>query len=219
MPAVIPDSSKLRVVKAELERGLQPTRPAFLKWCCDKLSALPTQSSNGVNAALWADNVIDVCGGYPEDVLQSATLELLRSCTFRPSPAEIVKTVEPKHGERKRMLERVNMMLSGVRPKPDTPAEQPIATRLGRLEHTRAIYVRMKRVADIERIDREIAKERGEAVPVASDMGIPVSDERPPFKPSDSPSARRCAELAAARHQKRAPNPTPEWDAVPEAAA
>lgn len=160
---MLPDSAKLRAVKAELDRGLRSTRPEFLKWCCDKLSALPTQSATGMNAALWGDNVIDVCGGYPEDLLQTATLELLRTCTFRPSPAEIVKICETKHGERQRMLERVNLMLAGgVAPKADAPVEKPIATRLGRMEHTRSIYVRMGRKLDLERIDRDIAREKGE---------------------------------------------------------
>ena len=162
---MLPDSGKLRVVKAELERGLRPTRPAFLKWCCDKLSALPTQSATGMNAALWTDNVIDVCGEFPEDVLQTVTLDLLRGCTFRPSPSEIFKAADAKRGLRQRMLDRVNLMLRGGRPDQDAPAEKPIETRLGRMEHTRSIYARMNRRLDVDRIDREIAAEKGEQLP------------------------------------------------------
>jgi len=216
---VLPDSAKLRTVKAELERGLQPTRPAFLKWCCDKLSALPTQSATGMNAALWSDNVIDVCGEFPEDVLQSVTLDLLRSCTFRPSPADIFKAADVKRGLRQRMLERVNLMLRGGRPDPDAPTEKPIETRLGRLEHTRAIYQRMGRRFDVDRMDREIAKERGEPVGVMA----PIVDaetyarDRAEFKPVTTPSAVRCAELAAA-HRTGKPAPARDWESVPEAA-
>lgn len=153
-------------MKAELERGLQPTRPQFLKWCCDKLSSLPTQTATGINGALWTDNVIDVCAEFPEDILQTVTLELLKSCTFRPSPAEVFKAADGKHGLRKRMLDRTNLMLRGGQPAlPDPSAEKPIETRLGRMEHTRSIYVRLNRMTDVARIDREIAAEKGEPVP------------------------------------------------------
>lgn len=110
-PVVLPSPDRARAVIAELERGLQPTRPSFLKWICDKLSALPSQGASGVNAALWTDNVCDVCEGFPEDLLQSACLELLKTRTFRPSPAEIVKVIEPKHAERRRMLARARRLL------------------------------------------------------------------------------------------------------------
>lgn len=111
LPAVLPDPDRVKRVIAELDRGLQPTRPEFLKWICDKLSALPSQTATGVNAALWTDNVVDVCEGYPEDLLQGACLELLKTRTFRPSPAEIVKLIEPKHAERRRMLARARRLL------------------------------------------------------------------------------------------------------------
>lgn len=110
-PSVLPDRERVKRVVAELDRGLLPTRPEFLKWICDKLSALPTQTATGMNAALWADNVIDVCAHYPEDLLQSATLELLRTKTFRPTPAEIVEVIDSKFLERQRMLERARMLL------------------------------------------------------------------------------------------------------------
>ena len=111
----------MKRVIAELDRGLQPTRPEFLKWICDKLSALPSQGANAVNAALWADNVCDVCDGYPEDLLQAACLEVLKTRTWRPSPAEIVKLIEPKHAERRRMLARARRLLPES-PKPAAEA-------------------------------------------------------------------------------------------------
>lgn len=214
LPTVFPDSAKLRTVKAELERGLQPTRPQFLKWCCDKLSSLPTQTATGMNSALWTDNVIDVCAEFPEDILQTVTLELLKSCTFRPSPAEVFKAADAKHGLRKRMLERTNLMLRGGQPAPDAPAEKPIETRLGRMEHTRTIYVRMKRMTDVARIDREIAVEKGEPVPAPVIADKPI-DERPPFVPSTSPSAMRTAQLAA---KWRGEKPVAAASAVPQVA-
>lgn len=120
-PVVLPEPARVKAVVAELERGLMPTRPQFLKWICDKLSALPSQGASGVNAALWTDNVCDVCEGFPEDLLQSACLELLKTRTFRPSPAEIVKVIEPKHAERRRMLARARRLLPEA-PKPAVAA-------------------------------------------------------------------------------------------------
>jgi len=131
-PAVLPDVARVKAVVTELERGLRPTRPEFLKWICDKLSALPSQNANGVNAALWSDNVIDVCDGYPEDLLQSACLEVLKTRTFRPSPAEIMKVIEAKHSERVRMLARAKRLLPEA-PKPAAAAvfvREPQETRL-----------------------------------------------------------------------------------------
>lgn len=124
-PATLPEPPRVKAVIAELDRGLQPTRPQFLKWICDKLSALPSQGANATNAAFWTDNVCDVCEAYPEDLLQSACLELLKTRTWRPSPAEIVKTIEPKHAERRRMLARAKRLLPEA-PKPkDAPAFTP----------------------------------------------------------------------------------------------
>ncbi len=130
-PSVLPDPVRVNRVLDELERGLKPTRPEFLKWICDKLSALPTQTSTGLNAALWTDNVIDVCERYPEDLLQTACLELLRSCTFRPSPAEIVKAIDDRFEERKRMLDRAKQLLPENAPKPGQAfVAEPEAVRL-----------------------------------------------------------------------------------------
>lgn len=121
-PSVLPDVARVKVVVAELERGLTPTRPQFLKWICDKLSVLPSQGASGVNAAIWSDNVCDVCEGYPEDLLQSACLELLKTRTWRPSPAEIVKAIEGKHAERVRMLARAKRLL------PESPKPAAVET-------------------------------------------------------------------------------------------
>ena len=207
MPAALPETGKLRTVKAELERGLQSTRPQFLKWCCDKLSALPTQTATGMNSALWTDNVIDVCAEFPEDILQTVTLDLLKSCTFRPSPAEVFKAADAKRGLRQRMLDRVNLMLRGGQPDPDAEAEKPIETRLGRMEHTRSVYVRLKRMNDVARVDQEIATEKGEPAQVGKTETQDAADfttSRPPFVPSTTSSAKRTAELAAKWHADNA---------------
>jgi hypothetical protein len=201
---------------AEIERGLRATRPELLKWLCDKLCALPTQNGSGLNAAIWADNVIDVCGHYPEDLLQTATLELLRSETFRPSPAKIVAVIEPRWAERQRMLARAKSLIA---PKGAAapPTEKPLATRLERLKHTRSIYERMGKALDVIRLDREIAQEEGRLAGElrnCENLQAAVPPERPPFTPAISPTAQRCAEIARARHTGQ---PAPEWRDIPEA--
>jgi hypothetical protein len=128
-PAVRNPAAVKRVVD-ELTRGLLPTRAEFLKWICSKLSALPTQTSTGLNAALWADNVIDVCEHYPEDLLQSATLELLKTRTFRPSPAEIVAVIEPRYGERQRMLDRAKSLVAPIEQAAKPFEPEPLEVRL-----------------------------------------------------------------------------------------
>jgi len=219
-----PSESDIRGSVIALESQLRSAPYDHVVFCVAKLitgfNERLTKDEGKARARLW----YEVIGDVPTDLWSAATIELLQTWKRDehygrvPEASDLRAVIEARLAKRQNDLRRCRHALA-KQGKTDTPAEQPIATRLGRLEHTRAIYVRMKRVADVERIDREIAKERGEAAPVAPDMGIPITDERPPFKPSGSPSARRCAELAAARHQKRAPNPTPEWDAVPEAAA
>lgn len=110
-PSVLPEPQRVKRVMAEIQRGLERVQPAYAKWCVEKLFVLPTQNASGLSAALMADNFIDACGHYPDDIWQSTTLELLRTKTFRPTPAEFVAIAEPRYAERKRMLERCKRLL------------------------------------------------------------------------------------------------------------
>lgn len=200
LPCVLPDPDRVKRVIGELDRGLQPTRPEFLKWICDKLSALPSQTATGVNAALWTDNVVDVCEGYPEDLLQAACLEVLKTKTFRPSPAEIVKLIEPKHAERQRMLARARKLLPG----PKAAAEVPRETLPERLRGMIASYRKFPQHQDkAARYERELAaiEEREPEAWAMSAVIVapgPAPEDRPPFTPDTSPTTRRLAALAHA---------------------
>lgn len=139
-PDVPPETAQLRAAIGELDRGLKATRPDYLTWICQKLGAMPTQHGDGLNAAIWADNVHDVCGHYPEDLLQAACLELLRTKTFRPQPAEIVAVIEPKYAERLRMVDRCKAMLApkaAVGSETGNPASK-ILTEAGRIKAIQA---------------------------------------------------------------------------------
>lgn len=220
-PAVPPDSAKLRAAKAELERALADAPDGHVDWCLGKLFALPSRASDAEASAYLAESFLDACGSYPADLWTSTTTELLRTKKFRPSPAEFVELAEPKLAERRRMLERVRQMLDGTKPAlPRKPAEQPIPTRIGRLEHLRSTYARLGRTADVERLERDIAIERGEVPAPAGGQAEAIQrpNERPPFVPADTPSNRRMRELAEA-HRGGRPAPRPDPDAIPEAAA
>lgn len=195
---------RIQVVKGELERSLMAPTPSHMQWCVRKLFALPSKDKTTLSEALMADNFLDACGHFPDDLWTWATTELLKTSTFRPSPAEMVKLVEPKYAERQRMLERVKLMLGGAKPKPVEPTEKPIPTRLGRLQHIRSTYERMGRTLDVERIDREIAVEQGDATSAPSDVSEKINvAPAEPYKPADTPTNRRLAELAAAKREGR----------------
>lgn len=200
-PAALPRPEALRPAIAELERSLKPAAPEHMRWCVGKLVSLPTRNGDHIKAAVHSDNFIDACAHFPADLWSAGTLELLQGSTFRPSPAELYAAVNKRYEQRKRMLERARLMLNGP-PEEAKPKELPIPDRLGRMQHTRQVYVRLNRMTDVARIDREIAKETGQTVPFVTNPEIPAPDERPPFVPGNSPTDRRCAQLAAAGYQQ-----------------
>lgn len=131
-PTVLPQASILRAAATELERGLRGASPGHMQWCLNKLFVLPTRDGSTVNAAFAADNFIDTCGHFPDDLWSVATLELLQSKTFRPAPAEFFAAVKGKFDERRRMLERVMLMLGGkaiARPGPFVPDSREVVLR------------------------------------------------------------------------------------------
>lgn len=213
-PATLPEPARVKAVIAELDRGLQPTRPQFLKWICDKLSALPSQGANATNAAFWTDNVIDVCREYPEDLLQSACLELLKTRQWRPTPAEIVRTIEAKHSERRRMLARAKRLL----PEASKPTEAPAFTPEPEEDRLRATIRRFldgnvgsflrpmlqrsaiaaeKRLAEIER--REPGAWIRDGLSASTSEGLKPPDVE---LPKPSPKTQAALNRAAARRHR-----------------
>lgn len=186
-PAVRNPAAVKRVVD-ELTRGLLPARSAFLKWICDKLSALPTQTSTGLNAAFWTDNVIDTCDHYPEDLLQTATLELLRTKTFRPSPAEIVAIIEPRYGERQRMLERAKSLQAPIDQAAKPFEAEPVEVRLRTLRDGCQRNGHLDRAANYERelaaIEKREPEEWAREVASVTAASLHVRDATKMVEPS-----------------------------------
>lgn len=197
-PAQPLEPAEIRAAVADLQRTLAPAPAAHVRWCINKLFALPSRSGSPEAAAYAADNFLDVAEHYPADLWTWATTEILRSSKFRPAPAGLVALVEPKFAERKRMHDRARSMLEPPKPALPPPPFQPdIPNRLGRLEHMRSTYARLGRSTDVARIDRLIAIEQGE---VTEPIDVV---ERPPAKPQAQSQvgaimARRLAELAEA---------------------
>lgn len=152
-PEVPPETAKLRAAVVELDQGLRPATPGHMQWCINKLFVLPTRDGSAVTAAFAADNFIDACGHFPDDLWSAGTLELLQTKTFRPSPAELVAAIGAKYRERQRMLERVNLMLGG---RPTEGQKKPFVreaedVRLRALRDSLVKIGKMERAAVYER--------------------------------------------------------------------
>ena len=215
LPAALPVLSDLRAGIAILEAQAAPVSQKHAAWCLAKLvmafepNTKLTAEETRLRLAVW----IEANGDLGDALWSEATLAAIQGSKWMPKPGEFRALVEVKLAARAKRMKRCQAMMA-AHGQGTVEAEKPIETRLGRLEHTRAIYQRMGRRFDVDRIDREIAKETGQPVPPLA-IDLPEVQERPPFVPDTSPSARRCAQLAAARH---AGKPVPEHRDVPEVA-
>lgn len=197
------DNRRVERLAAEVARGTQATRSELLKWLCDKLCALPTQNATALNAAIWTDNVMDVCGHYPEDLLQTATLELLKTKTFRPSPAEIVAVIEPRYAERQRMLQRIKSLLAPApeAPKPFEPEPRAVRLRSMRDSYRKHGYADRAAKFEIELATVE-GREPEDWIHAAAEAGHPMSDGKPDPLPTRPPSPEMRAALDVAVAQR-----------------
>lgn len=218
LPAALPLLSDLRAGIAILEVHAAPVSQKHAAWCLAKLvmafepNTKLTAEETRLRLSVW----LEANGDMGDALWSEATLAAIQGSKWMPKPGEFRALVEVKLAARAKRMKRCQAMMAAHGQGPGVPEEKPIETRLGRLEHTRSIYQRMGRRLDIERMDREIAKERGEPVPALA-VDLPEVQERPPFQPSTSPSAKRCADLAAARHTGK-PVPEHERQFEPEAA-
>lgn len=220
-PAVPPATSDLRAALQILEAQSAPATPKHVAWCLAKLMMAfePATKLSGEETRLRAAVWLEACGDLGDALWSQATLAAIQSSKWMPKPAEFRALVERQLTERAKRLQRCRAMLDGTR-EPPKPAEVPIPTRLGRLEHLRSTYASFGRTADVERIQREIAIEKGDLVRQERALADAPDrlTERQPFQPADTPQNRRLRELAEARRGGR-PAPAPEPDAIPEAAA
>lgn len=197
LPAALPLLADLKAGIATLEAQAAPVQQKHAAWCLAKLvmafepNTKLTAEETRLRLAVWLEANADL----GDALWGEATLAAIQSSKWMPKPGEFRAFVAPKLAERAKRMTRCRAMLA-AHGHGTAPAEKPIETRLGRMEHTRSIYARMNRHRDVERIDREIAAEKGEPVPPVS-IDMPMRDERPLFVPSTTPTAQRTAQLAA----------------------
>lgn len=196
-----PETSILKAGRTELERALQPATPGHMQWCLNKLFVLPTRDGAAVTTAFQADNFIDACGAFPDDLWSAATLEILQTKTFRPVPAEMVEAIGSRFRERQRMLERVNVMLGGQAaieaPKPFTP--EPEADRL---RHLRDSLKRVGKHGRAAMYEGKLAKIEGRT-PEAWSLD-PQADEAAIAEPENLPTLPLSPASQAALDKARA---------------
>mgnify|MGYP001126805997 CR=1 FL=1 len=234
-PAVPPETARLKAWGQEIDAGLKAATPGHMQWCVGKLMVLPTRNGDFATTALQADNFIDACGHFPDDLWTDATLKLLQTKKFRPSPAEMVDLIGPKFELRHRMLERIRIMLGPrtgdqARPKAAAPSPQvqidrlrkilreqreadvPEADRLFNMANTeRALAFAEKRPMEHwaqQLFDDRVAKDGGRARESVGHQAATVAKR-------SSPTGQRLAELAAAHREGR---PAPELRDIPEVA-
>lgn len=204
-PTVPPETATLRAARQELEQGLQPPKPAHVQWCVRKLFSLPSRNGDAEDAAFLTEAFIDACGDYPDDLWTLGTTELLKTKTFRPSPAELVAAVDPKLRERQRMLERVKQMLSGPAEKPkDGPfVPEPIDVRVRSMRDS---FRRVGNIVKAAKYEHELAGLESREVETWA-VEAPIIEPRPEREvitlPDLSPEARARMMLAAAAWHRK----------------
>jgi hypothetical protein len=214
-PAVLPPAVDLRAGIAILEAQTRPVDRRHAAHCIAKLLSGFNERLTKEEAELRLEVWLEACGHVPNDLWSSATIELLQGWQRDkhygrvPEASDLLAAVKARLDRRLRDLERCRIMLRSTSATAVT-GPKPLPRGLDRLRHTRAIYERLGRTADVARIDREIAGERPERPTEPLDL---ARTERQPFQPPDTPTARRLAELAAA---KRTGKPAPEQRDVPE---
>lgn len=104
---------------------------------------------------VWKEAVSDLGGA----LLHEATTRAIKVLRWMPKPAEVREQVRADLEAQARRRDLCRRMLRAIEGKPVEP-EKPLATRMERLKHTRSIYAGWgDRPSDVERIDREIARE------------------------------------------------------------
>lgn len=205
-PAVLPDSSKLRSVKIELERGLESPNANHVQWCLNKLFSRPTRDPTEEKAAFQAETFLDACGHFPDDLWTLATTELLQTQTFRAAPAEMYAIANPRYRERQRMLERVNLMLAGGAPKPAAPfVPEPEDVRLRTLRDSLKRVGRLDRAAGYEMRLASLEARQPEEWAVNPPAPQPIAErfDLPKLPPPSAETRARTMVAAAAFHRKQ----------------
>lgn len=210
-PPRLPSAQDLRTAVAVLT--VAPTGEKHASWCLAKL-ALAFESgqqrlspdATKLRAEVWLEANADL----GDELWSKATLAAIRALKWMPKPAEFREMVRAELDDRAKKLDRCRRMLGALAP--DTTAakpfqREPLEVRLRTLRDANRRHGSPDRAAKYERELAALEKREPEAWaceekrPSGMGENLNVSDSCPGFDAAAalkaSPTARRCAELAA----------------------
>lgn len=190
---------------ADIRAGLmlvnEQCRPCGADFAAQQLALLRarTKSRADQDGQLTAAAYTDWLAEFPKDVARLACEEWARGMVFWPAWADLQRICDRMISKRLALRAALQKALE------PTPAAlylgKPLPeTREQRLRSSIDSFLRHNMPARAARVERELAQEEGrEPEEWALVTTNPQQDkpERLPFKPLDTPTARRCAELAA----------------------
>ncbi len=195
---------------ADIRAGLllvsEQCRPCGPDFAAQQLALLRarTKARADQDGKLTAVAYIDWLAEFPADVARAACEEWARGMVFWPAWADLQRICD------RLVSKRLALRMALQKALEPAPAElylgQPLPeTRVQRLRSSIDAMLRHNMPARAARVERELALEEGrQPEEWAREMTAEpehAKPDRPPFKPSDSPTARRCAELAEERRK------------------
>lgn len=204
VPTGLPGPSELRGILARCEQIIQGNvTPAFAKQCLAKMLVAfePNTKLSGDDMRLRAMVWLEACGDLNDGLWAEATAEAIRTLKWMPKPAEFRGLVDARIEEARKAADRLRRMLdaqASIQAKPFVPEPREV-----RMRALRDSFKRVGMIGKAARYERDIAREEKREPADWARGDIPEAREekaeRPPFVPSQSPSAIRCAELAKER--------------------
>lgn len=101
---------------AMLHRSLAPSDPKAWADVLGRLACLPSRSMAALDrkgkAMMLADMAEALHRNIPQDLIETTRQRAMETCTFFPSPAELIALVKPEISERTLMRNTARMMLT-----------------------------------------------------------------------------------------------------------
>lgn len=188
-----------------IEFSLVPATRQQMAECVAKLvigfNMQQTKDEARMRVEIW----MEANGDLPHDLLVKGTKGLLQSYQFgMPKPSNLREVVQADLDARRLQLSRAKMLLEFARTR---PADRPYVRESAevRIKGLRDSFRKFGNVFKAAGYERQLAEREGREVEdwarnVSAEVE-PPKEERPPFKPEQSPSAVRCAELAKAKRE------------------
>lgn len=204
VPDRLPALTDLRDMLARCDMVLRgEVNPGFAKQCIAKLmvafepNTKLSADETRIRAMVW----LEACGDLNNALWAQATDEAIKSLKWMPKPSEFRALMQEHVDMAKRRQVRIQAMIEAHgRPQQAFVPEPPHV----RIRGMRDSFRRVGDLAKAIKYERELAAIEERPVEDWANVALeePVTPrERPPFVPSTSPTALRCAELARQRRQ------------------